>query len=120
MVARTVVVGLLFCCLALQADSQAVRKPGKKLWWASLAALAGASALDAHSSWGKPERNAMLRGPDGRFGPRGLQLKLVILGTSGAMQWLLLRRKPDLRSTVAGANAGLAAWNAAAAVKNYR
>jgi hypothetical protein len=64
----------------------------KKLWQASLVALAAGSAADAHSSWGLRETNPFLRGADGRFNHRGLGLKIGLAGGVAVTQYLLMRR----------------------------
>jgi len=109
---------LLLCSLSCEAQETWWKKPGKKRWWASIAALAAASVLDAHSSWGRRELNPMLRGPDGRFGYNGVILKSSILGASCAFQWVLVNREPRLAGTLAGVNSGLAAWSTTAALRN--
>ncbi len=115
---RTCLLALLLAATAFPADGVASTRSGKKRWWASVAALAAASVLDMHSSWSRREINPMLRGPDGRFGARGVAVKSSILGASCGVQWLLLQREPRMGNTLAGMNAGLAAWSATAAARN--
>lgn len=114
------VAALLLCSLSCQAQETFPKKPGKKRWWVSIAALAAASVLDAHSSWNRPELNPMLQGPDGRFGHRGVAIKASIVGASSAFQWVLLKKEPKLAGTLAGVNSGLAAWSTAAVLRNRR
>jgi len=83
-------------------------------------ALAAASAADVHSSWGRPEGNPLLRGPDGRFGGRALGIKLGAAGAAGLAQWLALRRRPQWEGNVAALNFALAAWTGAVGASNYR
>jgi hypothetical protein len=85
-----------------------------------MAALAAASALDMHSSWGKRELNPLLRGPGGRFDTRGVAIKSSIVGTACGFEWLLMRKEPRLGSTFVGVNLGLAAWTGGVAVRNMR
>ena len=60
---------LLTLCLPLAAQD--------RLWRASLVAVAASSAADYASSLGRWERNALLRGADGRFSPvRGVAWKI--------------------------------------------
>jgi hypothetical protein len=90
------------------------------LWQASLAAAIAASALDAHSSWGKPESNPVLANRAGQFGARGLALKgLITAGAFGA-QWLIVRHRPEARRAATFTNFGVAAVYGAVAVRNYR
>jgi len=85
-----------------------------------MAALAAASALDMHSSWGKREFNPLLRGLGGRFDTRGVAIKSSLVGTACGFEWLLLRKEPRLGNTLAGANLGLAAWMGGIAVRNMK
>jgi hypothetical protein len=51
-----------------------------KLWAVSSFVLLGATSLDAASSWGKYEENPLLRSADGRFGMKGVSIKLTLAG----------------------------------------
>jgi hypothetical protein len=51
-----------------------------KLWVASSILLLAATSLDAASSWGKYEENPFLRSNDGRFGTKGVSIKLSLAG----------------------------------------
>src|SRR5689334_12457450 len=46
-----------------------------RLWMTSIAAMVGATAADAATSWGKWEGNSLLASSDGTFGARGLTFK---------------------------------------------
>ena len=71
---------------------------GRLLWWLSLPVLVAASAFDAHSSWGKPEENPLLRGSSGRFDGRSLSIKLGISAGILGGEYILTRRfKEDER-----------------------
>ena len=71
---------------------------GRILWWISIPVLVAASALDAHSSWGKPEGNALLRGSGGRFDGKSLSIKLGISAGIVGGEYMLARRfKEDER-----------------------
>lgn len=65
-------------------------------WWqrhlGDTAIHLGATSLDMASSWGRPERHPLLKSADGRFGARGIGLKLAVFGTVEGAKWLLLRR----------------------------
>lgn len=116
MLHRTILAVALACHLAAAADVH--RQADKKWWWLSVAALGAATAADVRTSWGRPELNPMLSGPDGRFGARGVAVKLSISGVNCGLQWLLLRKRPDLGRAAAGVNASLAAWNVGVVARN--
>jgi len=65
---------------------------GRILWWISVPVLVAASALDAHSSWGKPEGNALLRGSGGRFDGKSLSIKLGISAGIVGGEYIVARR----------------------------
>lgn len=109
---------LLLCHLGFGAEATAPKPRRKTWWWTSVAALGAATALDVRSSWGRPEMNALLRGPDGRFAIQGLRIKSSIVAANCGFQWLVLRRRPNMDRTLAGVNSGLAAWYAVAAARN--
>ncbi len=118
MLGKFVVTAVLACQLVHAAGME----PGKRrqrLWWASVAAFCAASIVDVHSSWGKPEINPLLRGPNGLFGARAVPIKFGIVGASTAVQWLILRKHPALAKTLAGTNIGGAAVTAGLAARNY-
>jgi hypothetical protein len=60
-----------------------------KLWMASCLMLITATSLDMSSSWGKYEQNSLLRSGDGRFGAKGVSLKVIMSGATLAPQWIL-------------------------------
>jgi len=94
--------------------------PPNRLWKASLAALAVATAADLVTSLGKRELNPALRSADGRFGARGVAIKSLVTGSSLAGQWFLVRRSPQAAPYAAVANFGMAGVFTAAAVHNAR
>ena len=114
------VAAFLMVSAAFGADAATGTRLAKKRWWVSVAAVAAASALDIHSSWGRRELNPMLRGPHGRFGARGVAVKSSLVGASCGLQWFVLERKPRMSGALSGANAGLAAWTAGVAARNWR
>lgn len=67
----------------------------QRVWIASMLAMAGATAFDAASSWGKSEGNGFLASADGSFGARGLSIKAAIAAAVIVPQ-LLLRRHKEL------------------------
>lgn len=119
---KTIATLIVTCSLACAADIAATvgRPQSKKLWWASVAALAAASAADAGSSWGRQEMNPLLRGSNGRFSTRGIQLKSAIVGGVCLGQWLLLRHHPKAQKRLGAANFGMAALTAGAVIHNTR
>lgn len=110
----------------LRAESPVIDRPAwpetprmGKWWKLSSAILAAAVAADAHSSWGRMEANPLLRGPDGRFGTRGLALKAALIaGTVGA-QYLLLRKHPSGAKYGVAANLAIAGVLGGAAISNH-
>lgn len=108
--------------LRAQDSNQPRTPPVRKLWLVSLATLAAANGADIHSSWGKPERNAALAGPNGAFGARGVLLKSGLQGGLMATEILLLRRRPGkaLCRFLTVVNFGAAAVVSGTAVHNYR
>ncbi len=116
---RYLVVLALLSAQLLSAQTPHSGRKTRKLWWVALAALAAASAADAHSSWGRPEKNALLRGPDGRFGARALGIKLGAVGAAGLAQWLALRHRPRWEGSLAALNFTLAAWTGGVGASNH-
>ncbi len=97
---------------------KSANKYPKKIWWVTVAAVVGATLLDARSSWGKPELNPLLRGPNARFGGTGLAVKIGAVGGSCTLQWLALRKHPELASRFSGINGGLTSLFAGVAWRN--
>ncbi len=117
---KTIAAVLIAASLALGATLPSEKPHSRKLWWASVAAVVVASALDAHSSWGQPELNPLLAGSGGRFGTRSLAVKSALTGGSVAALWLILRRHPGFERPAAATNTALAASFVAAAVHNSK
>jgi hypothetical protein len=95
--------------------------PAKRTFWkASVVALAAASAVDAHSSWGKREANPILANADGRFGGRAIAIKAAITGAALGMQWMLVKRGGPRATRVAAiGNTVMAGYYAHVAIHNY-
>ena len=112
----------LFLCLAVAqaatAEEKTERQRGKGWWW-SVAALAGTSVMDTHSSWGRAELNPVLRDGNGNFSGKAVALKAAIAGGIVASQWLLLRRNPRAERALTIANFGLASAMGGVAIRNY-
>lgn len=118
---------LLVCLLCASAGFAETRnllehpRPGAKpsRWWKwSVAALAAGSATDAWSSMGRPEANALLRGPGGQFSARAVGIKAAVAGGSVAAQWLVLRKRPEAARAAAVTNFGMAGLFTGVAVRN--
>ncbi|HEY1205466.1 MAG: hypothetical protein ABSH46_05910 [Bryobacteraceae bacterium] len=117
----TLAASLSFAAGGLVAPSTPPEKPGKKLWWASVAALAAATALDARSSWGRQELNPLLQGSNGRFNAGSVEIKSAIVGATVAFQWLALRHhSKKLDEPLGFANLAAAGLTAGAAAHNLR
>ncbi len=96
-------------------------KPGRGRWWkTSIAALAAATTVDAHSSWGRLEANPVLRGSDGRFRAKGIAIKGLILGGVAGAQYFLLKNNSKAEKYGAITNFALSGVLAGVAVSNYR
>lgn len=100
---------LLAALLALPAHAE------HRLWKASLAALAGASAWDTQSSWGGSEANPVLG--HGNFGARQAGVKIGLIGGVALVEWITVRKTHRDRVltwtnfAAAGVTAGVAARN---------
>jgi hypothetical protein len=95
-------------------------KWAKRLWRASLVAVAAGSAVDMHSSMGKVETNGILANHQGLFSAQSIGLKLAIAGAAVGTQQFLLHKHPTasgyktgafINFAVAGALGGVAAHN---------
>jgi len=95
------------------------QKRSKRLWWASVAVVVGATLLDVASSRGGVETNPMLRSSSGTFSTkRALLLKSAATGGMLATEAWVMRRSPHSDRSAAvvnfvsgGAVAGLAVRN---------
>jgi hypothetical protein len=87
------------------------------LWIASMVAMAGASGMDAATSWGKLEGNSLLASPDGRFGARGVSIKVGI-AAGVIIPQILFRRHKDLRMAFSVGNFAQAAIFGGIAIHN--
>jgi hypothetical protein len=116
--------GLVLLCgqgshLACAQDGEG--KWAKRLWKASIAAVAAGSAVDIHSSLGKPEANGILANRQGVFSMQGIGLKLVIAGAAVGTQQYLLHKHPAASGYKTGAliNFAVAGTLGGVAVHNY-
>lgn len=106
-------------CVHASAEDCGEKWP-KRLWKASIAAVAAGSVLDVTSSLGKNETNGLLANQQGVFSASGVALKLAISGAALGAQRYLVHRYPGpatyktgalLNFSVAGALGGAAAHN---------
>jgi hypothetical protein len=94
-------------------------QPGRGLWMASIAALAGANVADARSSWGKGETNRTLAGAQGDFGARGTLIKSGVNSVWVVGQLVALRKNPAHRRLLAIVNFAAASVFAVTSYHNY-
>ncbi|MBV9154806.1 MAG: hypothetical protein JO097_00985 [Acidobacteriaceae bacterium] len=87
------------------------------VWITSMFAAAGASSLDAYTSWGKHESNPLLASSNGTFGTKGVVLKAGIAATVLVPQ-ILLRKHREMKGLFASGNLGEAAIFSGVAVHN--
>ncbi len=116
----SVVLGLvLFCGPAWAQDGEG--KWARRLWKASIAAVAAGSVADMQSSLGKPETNQLLANRQGVFSAQGIALKLVIAGAAVGTQHYLLHKYPTASGYKTGAviNFAVAGALGGVAVHNY-
>jgi hypothetical protein len=95
-------------------------KWGKRLWRASIAAVAAGSIADLHSSLGRYENNGLLANRQGVFSMQGIGIKLAIAGAAVGTQHYLVHKHPTMSAyktgtlinfAVAGALTGVAVHN---------
>jgi hypothetical protein len=93
----------------------------KRLWKASVAALAAGSAVDIQSSLGKREVNGLLANQQGVFSAQGIGVKLAIAGAAIGTQQYFLHRHPAASGYKTGAliNFAVAGTLGGVAVHNY-
>lgn len=90
----------------LAATAWAQRIPAdNRAWTASVVAVASASAADAATSWGLHEVNPILRGSDGRFGAKSVEIKAGLMAGMIVLEYLTRRqhRKAWTRLNLAAA-----------------
>jgi len=88
-----------------------------RLWPVSAVSYAGAQAADAASSCGRAEVNPLY---GQRFTARDAALKGGITAAVLLTEWVMGRRSPRLRRSLAFVNFGLAGATAGVAWRNYR
>src|SRR5438270_8362752 len=102
MVKTSVILFMTLLCGSLQAEDGG-GKWTKRLWRASIAAVAAGSAADLHSSLGKHETNGLLANRQGVFSMQGIGLKLAIAGAAVGTQHFILQRHPAASAYKTGA-----------------
>jgi len=73
-------------------------------WRVSLLALIAAHSADAATSWNKRELNPVLSPSSGAFGLQTLAIKCAISIGSIGLQFVLLKRRPELAKLFARMN----------------
>jgi hypothetical protein len=108
----------LFCAPAW--GEEGAGKWAKRLWKASIVAVAAGSAVDIQSSLGKYETNGLLANHQGVFSMQGVGIKLAVAGAAVGTQHYLLHKHPTasvyktgalINFAVAGALGGVAVHN---------
>jgi hypothetical protein len=96
-------------------------KWAKRLWKASIAAVAAGSVVDMTSSLGKHETNGLLANRQGVFSLQGIGLKLAITGAAVGTQQYLLHKHPGVAGYKTGAmiNFAVAGALSGVAIHNY-
>jgi nitric oxide reductase large subunit len=103
-------------CQAVEAQ-----KRSKRLWWASVALVVAASALDVASSRGGVETNPLMRGRNGKFNTgRAVMWKSIAMGGMLATEALVVRRSPTSARSAAMANIVTAGTVSGLAIRNLK
>jgi hypothetical protein len=108
--------GHLLPCQAVEAQ-----KKSRRLWWASVAMVVAAGALDVASSRGGAEANPLLRGSNGTFNTgRAVLLKSLVTGGMVATEALVMRHSPGSGHSAAIVNFATSGTIGALAVHNWK
>jgi hypothetical protein len=96
-------------------------KWAKRVWKASIAAVAAGSVMDMQSSLGKHETNGLLANHQGVFSAQGIGLKLAITGAAVGAQQFMVHKHPTASKYKTGAliNFAVAGALTGVAVHNY-
>ena len=84
---------LLIFTLVMTAIMRA-EEPSQKFYWPSVIVFAGGNALDAHSSWGQRELNPYAASANGRYGAKGLSIKIAYTAGMMAMEQVIIHVLP--------------------------
>lgn len=90
-----------------------------RLWVVSMVSAMAGTGLDAASSWGQREGNALLASSDGRFEGKGLAIKAGLAAALVVPQ-ICLRKRKNLKGPFAAANFTQAAIYTAVSVHNLQ
>lgn len=113
------IVVLLALLVAASPAEAASKGIWRKLYRVSEVVVVGATALDAHSSFGGPEANPLLRSGDGRFRRRGVAVKFAVVGGVLLVE-RLLNRNHRHDQALAVSNLTVGGATALVAARNYR
>lgn len=92
---------------------------GQKAWKASFATLAAGTTLDAASSYGRPELNPVLAGPNGQFRMKGIAIKGGVTVGIFLVERFILKRHPDMERTFTMMNYSVGATYTSTAIRNW-
>ncbi len=107
-------------CQTQEFKPQLPPKHPDRLYAVSFVAVAAATVLDAHSSWGKLEGNGVLGNSQGRFATSGAAKKGAIIGAVLVAEYIAARKWPNLRKRFTWINFAGAGATAAVAAHNYQ
>ena len=91
-----------------------------KLFKISMAVLGAVSIADVTSSYGRYERNSLLRDSNGRFGNKGIAIKGGVTATALIVESILVRKNKSAALPAAYTNFIMSAALGSVVVYNYR
>ena len=111
---------ILLIFLAVSAQAEAASNKWRKVWKLSLVVMASANFADAASSYGHIETNPILASANGRFGRKGLALKVGVGAGLVVVEFLLHHKRPvfEVERAAAIVNFAVAGGFSAAAIHN--
>jgi len=89
---------------AWRKDLTTEERPGRTVYYWSVATVVAASAADAASSWSGREANPVLAGPAAQFGVGSVALKSGLVGAPLLLQHVALHHNPGLYKRLAWMN----------------
>ena len=89
---------------AWRKDLTTGERPGRTVYYWSVATVVAAGAADAVSSWSGREANPVLAGPGAQFGVGSVALKSGLVGASLLLQNVALHHHPGLYKRLAWMN----------------
>ncbi len=96
MIGKITLLTLVAVASSFGQSSQQEQTHARRLWISSVVAIAGASAFDAGTSWGKMEGNGFLASSNGTFGMKGVSIKAAIAAAVLIPQVVVGRHHPQL------------------------